>query len=141
MKISVWNRLDFQNQASVWPNQSMIDCIICPWDIILKISAHKLWMVLSDIMILMPVRARRSALFTRKSARFCVVCALNCAQILVVRALDCANFFCTLPFSQLSWNTDYKALGRLLYFQFCKLNDNACPTYTSCVQLGTLLLI
>ena len=28
--------------------------------------------------------------FTRK--RFCVVCALNCAQILVVRALDCAQF-------------------------------------------------
>ena len=41
--------------------------------------------------------------FTRK--RFCVVCALNCARILVVRALDCAQFICTLPVSQPSWNT------------------------------------
>ena len=36
----------------------------------------------------------------------CFVCALNCAGILVVRGLDCAQFFCTLPFSQPSWNTE-----------------------------------
>ena len=39
----VGNRLDFHNQSSVWPNQSMIDCIIGSWDAILKISAHGRW--------------------------------------------------------------------------------------------------
>ena len=46
--------------------------------------------------------------FTRK--RFCVVCALNCARILVVRALDCAQFsFAPCPFPNLAgtlrWST------------------------------------
>ena len=40
---SVGNRLDFHNQSSVWPNQSMIDCIIGSWDAILIISAHERW--------------------------------------------------------------------------------------------------
>ena len=42
---SVRNRLDFHNQSSVWPNQSMIDCIIGSWDAILRISAHGHWTV------------------------------------------------------------------------------------------------
>ena len=43
--ISVGNWLDFRNQSSVWPNRSMIDCVIGSWDVILKISAHVIWMV------------------------------------------------------------------------------------------------
>ena len=41
--LSVGNRLDSHNQSSVWPDQSMIDCIIGSWDAILKISAYGWW--------------------------------------------------------------------------------------------------
>ena len=42
--------------------------------------------------------------FTRRN--FCVVCALNCARISVVRALDCAQFLLH-PALFLTWNTDF----------------------------------
>ena len=41
--ISVGNRLDFHNQSSVWPNQSMVDCTTGSWDAILKKFAHGRW--------------------------------------------------------------------------------------------------
>ena len=36
--------------------------------------------------------AHKTQFWSFTSKRSCVVCALNCAQILVVRALDCAQF-------------------------------------------------
>ena len=39
----VGNQLDFHNQSSVWPNRSMVDCIIGSWGTIFKISAHGWW--------------------------------------------------------------------------------------------------
>ena len=36
--------------------------------------------------------AHKTKFWSFTSKRFCVVCALNCARILVVRALDCAPF-------------------------------------------------
>ena len=39
---SVGNRLDFHNQASIWPNRSMVDCCRFMGQL-LKISAHGRW--------------------------------------------------------------------------------------------------
>ena len=43
IKAGAGNRLDFHKQSSVWPNQSMIDCVIGSLDAILKISACGRW--------------------------------------------------------------------------------------------------